>query len=83
MNTYQKFLQKSHKVERLRNFRELVYRSAEQYAESTAFKLREKDISYQSLKMDYQALCTTFIDKGYQGNRIAIAGANSYCWIQQ
>lgn len=81
MNTYQKFLQKSHKVERLRNFRELVYRSAEQYAESTAFKLREKDISYQSLKMDYQALCTTFIDKGYQGKRIAIAGANSYCWI--
>jgi long-chain acyl-CoA synthetase len=81
MNTYQKFLQKSHKVERLRDFRELVYRSAEQYAESTAFKLREKDISYQSLKMDYQALCTTFIDKGYQGKRIAIAGANSYCWI--
>ena len=81
MNTYQKFLQKSHKVERLRDFRELVYRSAENYAEHTAFQLREKNISFQSFKADYQALCTTFIDKGYQGKRIAVAGSNSYNWI--
>ena len=81
MNTYQKFLQKSHNVERLRDFRELVYRSAEKYADHTAFQLREKDISFQSFKADYQALCTTFIDKGYQGKRIAVAGSNSYNWI--
>lgn len=81
MNTYQKFLQKSHQVERLRDFRELVYRSAEKYTENTAFKLRDKDISYQSFKLDYQALCTAFIDKGYKGKRIAIAGENSYNWI--
>ena len=81
MNTYQKFLQKSHKVERLRDFRELVYRSAERYPEHTAFQLREKNISFQSFKMDYQALCTAFIDKGYEGKRIAIAGSNSYNWI--
>ena len=77
MNTYQKFLQKSHQVERLRDFRELVYRSAELYANDTAFKLREKDISFQSFKMDYQALCTAFLDRGYNGKRIAVAGENS------
>lgn len=81
MNTYQKFLEKSHKVDSIRDFRELVYRSAERYPENTAFKLREKDISYQSFKMDYQALCTTFINKGYEGKCIAIAGDNSYGWI--
>ncbi len=81
MNTYQKFLGKTHKVEPIRDFRELVYRSAEKYPENTAFKLRDKDISYQSFKMDYQALCTTFINKGYEGKRIAISGDNSYGWI--
>lgn len=81
MNTYQKFLGKSHKVEALSDFRELVYRSAEKYPQNTAFKLRDKDISYQSFKMDYQALCTAFLDKGYEGKRIAIAGENSYKWI--
>ena len=81
MNTYQKFLGKSHKVEPIRDFRELVYRSAAKYPEKTAFKLRDKDISYQSFKMDYQALCTMFIDKGYKEKKIAIAGENSYGWI--
>ena len=81
MNTYQKFLGKSHKVDSLRDFRELVYRSAERYPNNTAFKLRDKDISYQSFKADYQALCTAFIDKGYEGKRIAVAGNNSYGWI--
>lgn len=81
MNTYQKFLGKSHKVEPLRDFRELVYRSAENYPENTAFKLREKDISFQSFKMDYQALCTAFLNKGYEGKRIAVSGDNSYGWI--
>ena len=81
MNTYQEFLGKSHKVEPLRDFRELVYRSAERYAEKTAFQLREKNITFQSFKMDYQALCTAFMDKGYEGKRIAIAGSNSYNWI--
>jgi len=81
MNTYQKFLGKSHKVEPLRDFRELVYRSAENYPEKTAFKLREKDISFQSFKMDYQALCTAFLNRGYEGKRIAVSGDNSYGWI--
>lgn len=81
MNTYQKFLGKSHKVEPLRDFRELVYRSAENYPEKTAFKLREKDISFQSFKMDYQALCTVFLNRGYEGKRIAVSGDNSYGWI--
>jgi len=81
MNTYEKFLQKKHNVEELKDFRELVYRSAARYGKQTAFRLREKDISYSSLKVDYQALCTSFIKKGYKDKRIAISGANSYEWI--
>ncbi len=81
MNTYQKFLEKSHKVEPIRDFRELVYNAAAKHSEKTAFHLREKDITFKSFKMDYQALCSTFIDKGYQGKKIAIAGNNSYNWI--
>ncbi len=81
MNTYEKFLQKKHEVDQLKDFRELVYRSAELYGEQTAFQLRSKDISYNSFKVDYQALCTAFINKGYKGKRVAVIGANSYEWI--
>ena len=81
MNTYEKFLQKKHDVTELRDFRELVYNSAEKYGNQTAFQLRDKEISYNSLKMDYQALCTSFINKGYAGKRIAVSGVNSYQWI--
>ncbi len=81
MNTYEKFLQKKHNVKELRDFRELVYRSARLYGKQTAFRLRERNISYSSLKVDYQALCTSFIKKGYKGKRIAVSGANSYEWI--
>ena len=81
MNTYEQFLQKRHDVKELRDFRELVYSGAEKFGNQTAFKLRDKEISYNSFKVDYQALCTAFIKKGYKGKRIAVSGANSYQWI--
>lgn len=81
MNTYQEFLQKKHDVKPINDFRELVYENAERFGNRPAFQLRERVISYNSLKMDYQALCSSFIDKGYEGKRIAVIGANSYEWI--
>lgn len=81
MNTYQKFLQKKHNVEPIRDFRELVYRGAERYGNRTAFQMRDRQVSYNSLKLDYQALCTTFITRGYIDKKIAVIGANSYEWI--
>lgn len=81
MNTYQKFLQKKHDVRPINDFRELVYASAERFGQKPAFRLREKIISYNSLKLDYQALCSSFISKGYIGKRIAVIGANGYEWI--
>lgn len=81
MNTYQKFLQKKHDVRPINDFRELVYASAERFGQKPAFRLLEKIISYNSLKLDYQALCSSFISKGYIGKRIAVIGANGYEWI--
>lgn len=81
MNTYEKFLQKKHDVKEIKDFRELVYNSAEKYGSRPAFRLRDRDISYNSLKLDYQALCTSFINRGYAGKRIAVSGVNSYRWI--
>ena len=66
MNAYEQFLQKRHDVKELRDFRELVYNCAEKFGGQTAFKLRDKEISFNSFKLDYQALCTAFLDKGYK-----------------
>lgn len=81
MNTYQKFRHKMHDVKPINDFRELVYRGADLFDNKPAFQLRDKSISYNSLKMDYQSLCSSFIDRGYKGKRIAVIGANSYEWI--
>ena len=81
MNTYQKFLAKQYDIKGVNDFRELVYGSAEKYQTRTAFRLREKDISYQDFRAEYQALCTAFLNKGYADKKIAVVGANSYGWI--
>ncbi|MDO4746267.1 MAG: AMP-binding protein, partial [Bacillota bacterium] len=81
MNTYQHFLMKKHPVRMIGDFRELVYGSAEKYGKLSAFKLREKTITYDEFKRDYTALCTAFLEKGLKDEKIAIIGANSYGWI--
>lgn len=80
MNTYQQFLTKKHNVREIKDFRDLVYGSAEKYSELTAFKLREKDISYKAFREDYRGLCTALLENGGEGEKIAIIGANSYGW---
>ena len=81
MNTYQKFLKKRHKVKKVADFRELVYSSAAEFGQRTAFKLRDKSISYEQFKDDYQALAMAMIKSGLKHKRIAVVGENSYEWI--
>ena len=81
MNTYQHFLSKKHPVRTIRDFRELVYGSAEKFGDLPAFKLRNKDITYSDFKEDYRGLCTALIEMGFEDSKIAVIGANSYGWI--
>lgn len=81
MSIYQEFLKKKHKIRPVRDFRELVYESAKHFGKLPAFQLRERTITYSEFETEYKALCTAFINLGYQNKRIAVAGANSYGWI--
>lgn len=81
MNTYQQFLSKKHPVRDIRDFRELVYGSASEFGKLPAFKLRDRDVSYEDFKKDYRGLCTALLEKGLTGTKIAVIGANSYGWI--
>lgn len=81
MNTYQKFLKKQHKVRIDSDFRDLVYSSAIDYGQQTAFQLRDRTITYEQLKNDYQALAMAMLQSGLKNKRIAVIGENSYAWI--
>ncbi len=81
INTYEKCLKRVHKVRALKDFRQLIYESAERYKRDNAFVLKNKNITYEELKKDYQSLCTRLLTLDYAGKRIAVIGANSYEWI--
>lgn len=81
MNIYEKFLNKSHKINPVSDFRGLVYGSEKRYAKLPAFKLRDRTISYREFALEYKALCTELIARGFKEKRIAISGVNSYGWI--
>ena len=81
MNTYQHFLMKKHPVRIIKDFRQLVYGSAEKYGKLPAFKLRDKVITYNEFMEDYRSLCTALLEMGFEDSRIAVIGANSYGWI--
>lgn len=71
------------------NLKELIYNSAEKYAEKTAFILKEKkdkeivyrNISYKKFLENINALGTKFYDLGLKDKRVAIVGRNSYQWV--
>ncbi len=71
------------------NIKELIYHSAEEYGNNTAFILKKKEdkkieyknISYKKLLEEVNYLGTKLFDLGYQNKRIAIVGRNRYEWI--
>lgn len=68
-----------------KNFRELLYNSAEKYSERTAFLWKnevgkEESITYRQFKSDAEALGKALIKRGYKNRKIALCGKNSYEW---
>lgn len=76
-------------VKEFNNMKELLYNSAKQYSDNTAFiiklkngkEINYKNIAYKEFLEDINALGTKFYDLGLQNSRIAIVGRNRYEWI--
>ncbi len=81
MSIYEEFLKKGHKINPVTDFRGLVYDSAKRYGKLPAFQLRDKIITYAEFEKEYKALCSYLLDRGFENQRIAVVGANSYNWI--
>lgn len=74
-----------YEVREFHNFRELLNQSEALYGNSPAFKIKNQigqiiDISYTRFKGDVEALGTALLNLGLDGERIAVAGMNSYKW---
>ena len=71
------------------NIKEIIKYSTENYAENTAFTIKNKKgkntgykkITYKQLNEDINALGTALLKLGLKGKRIAIIGKNRYEWI--
>lgn len=72
-------------VDKVETFKELIDRSARLYGDRPAYKLKNKDgvyydVSYKKLRHDIYYLGNSLIADGYQREKIAVIGANSYKW---
>lgn len=69
----------------IKNLREMLYRSAENYGDRIAYKIRDgknayKLYTYTDVKNMVNALGTKFIDMGLKNKRIAIISENRFEW---
>lgn len=76
---------KYHKCEEVNSLKEMIYRSARNYSNRVAFKLKNEDgkiysKTYSELLKDIEAVGEYLIEKGLKNKRIAIIGKNSYQW---
>ena len=71
------------------NVKEIIYNSAKEYANQTAFVIKHKNgkeieyenITYTHLLEDINRLGTAFYNINLKGKRIAIIGKNRYEWV--
>ena len=85
LNIAEQLKLKYHKTEEVTNFKDLIERSAKNYATRTAFKLKDKNgkifsITYEEFKKDIVYLGTNLIKNGLLNKKIAVIGQNSYKW---
>ena len=70
------------------NIKEIIYNSAEVYADNIAFVIKNKlskevnytNITYKKFLEDINCLGTAFYSLGFKGKRVAIIGKNRYEW---
>ena len=76
-------------VPKFENIKEIIYNSVKLYPENIAYTIKEKkegdkveykNITFNQLLEDINALGTALYEKGLQGKRIAIIGKNQYHW---
>ena len=79
--------QRLYEGENLTDFRELIERYHERYAQKTAFRFKKspKDtqiisISYEDFYQDIRSLATSLLELGLRKKRIAIIAPNRYEW---
>ena len=79
---------KYYNAKRFKDLREMVENSANEYANHTAFMIKNKDkndqienITYKEFKAHIEALGTKLTNMGLKGKRVAIIANNCYEWI--
>ena len=77
--------EKYHKTPFVSDLKDMLYRSAERYANRSAFKLKDANkniysVTYRQFKEDVVSLGTAFLNLGLAGKPIAVIGKNSYQW---
>lgn len=73
----------------LKNIKEIIYNSAEEYKDKIAFVIKHQEnkekryenISYEKLLEDINNLGSSLYNLGLKGKRVAIIGKNRYEWV--
>ena len=80
-----------YEIDEIRNFRELVNRSAEKYANNVAYKFKENlgkpnqkiiEKTYKEVRNEVEALGTMLLNMGLENKKIALIGNNRYEWCE-
>ena len=78
-----------YQVDEIKDFRELIGKTAEKYPENIAYKYKAKNgkenveyinKTYAQFKNDIEALSTKLLSMGLAGKKIAVVGNNRYEW---
>ncbi len=78
-----------YQVDEIKDFRELIRKTAEKYPENIAYKYKAKNgkenieyinKTYAQFKNDIEALSTKLLSMGLAGKKIAVVGNNRYEW---
>ena len=80
-----------YEIDEIKNFRELVNRSAEKYANNVAYKFKENlgkpnqkiiEKTYKEVRNEVEALGTMLLNMGLENKKIALIGNNRYEWCE-
>ncbi len=79
---------KAFEVKEFNNVKEIIYNSAEKFADHIAFTIKKKenkevkykDVTYKQLLADINSFGTALYDMELEDKRIAVIGKNRYEW---
>ena len=78
-----------YKADEIKNFKELIDRSAEKYPDNVAYKFKRNlgkpnqeivEKTYKEIKEEVEALGTALLDMGLENKKVALIGNNRYEW---